>query len=201
MTNEQIEKKLKFIIRWVFSDIAVNVRSDNKIWQEKNLDKETVYKYGFEVGESNIGSIQLICVGIETFGRIAKGKKDEKDVSKDCFVGFIKSYFSDEYKNIAEELYKRYRCGLLHSHILGFKNAFYPNRYNRDKKACHLFFGNESNSEFQAICDKQHQRMVLDIDKFYSDFKSAVSNFCEELFLSNQLVINVSKSLEDTLED
>jgi len=201
MTNEVIKNRLRFITRWVLGDITINIRSTAKVWENQKQDKESVNEYEFEIGESNIGSIQLICAGIETFGRILDGKKDDRNCSSDCFVNFIKGYFSRQYHNLSDELYEKYRCSLLHSHVLGFKTTLFPNRCMRNAQAQHLYFGNECNSSFQPNEDSDHQRLILDVDQFYQDFKSAVEKYSRELFDSPKLLAKAKRSLEDLPED
>ena len=201
MSSRNLEKKLKFLIRWIFSDILICLRSTNEIWKKNNLHTVNVYKYSFEINEANIGAIQLICVGIETFGRIFLGKKDEKDVSKKCFTEFIKEFFPKKYFALADEIYKRYRCILLHGHVIAYKNSIYPNRYRRDEKAEHLAYANNLLNDFAEKPDSAHQRLVIDVDVFYADFKNAVEIFCEKVIKSQLLLNNIEKSLEDIPED
>lgn len=201
MTEEVIRNKLKFIIHWIFSDIAINIRSDAKIWENCKKNKEKVFDYEFEIGESNIGSIQLICAGIETFGRILDGRKDDRNCSQECFTNFVEKYFSAAYKGLSATLYTKYRCSLLHSHVLGFKTTLFPNRYLRNSEALHLYFGDEDNSSFQPDEDSVHQRMIIDIDVFYNDFKAAVEKYCSDIFRSTELKKNALHSLEDLPED
>lgn len=197
MTKEQLENKLKRIVKWIFSDIVINLRSNNEIWKDYNLGHIKVYKWGFEIGESNIGVIQLICAAIEVFGRIFKGKRSERDVSRECFTTFIKNFFPKEYHQFADEIYTKYRCGLLHSHILDYKNSFYPNRYNRDPRAKHLMFADKNLNEFVNNPDENHPRMVLDIDRFFYDFKHAVETFCDTVLREKINITNVEKSLKE----
>lgn len=201
MTDETIRKKLNFIIRWIFSDIVVNIRSNERIWKKSRLNEETVCNKKFDIGESNIGSIQLICAGIETFGRILDGKKDDPNCSRECFTDFVKAYFPNQYNHLADTLYEKYRCSLLHSHVLGYKTTLFPNRYSRSPQALHLHFGDETNTSFQPDEDSSHQRMIIDIDHFYEDFKQAVENYCAELFKSGDLRNKAERSLEDLPED
>ena len=203
MEKEKLDRKLRFLIRWIFSDIVINLRSNNGVWKKHGADSEQVYKYGFKLDESNIGTIQLICIGVETFGRVFKGRKNERDCAKDCFVSFMKNFFPKEYHSVSMEIYKRYRCSLLHGHILGYKENFYPNRYERDARASHLSFGNEQlkPDSFVAEQDATHTRMVLDVDRFYNDFKHAVEIFCEKILKEKENILNVEKSLEDIPEE
>lgn len=203
MTHEELDKKLEKLVRYVFGDILVNLRSTEDLWRKSNSNTEKVHKYFFSFGESNLGTIELICVGIETFGRIFCGKKDEyyKNVSKDSFVSFIEKFFPHNYSSYGAEIYYRYRCALLHSHILGFRQSFYPTRNGRNESHRHLSFGNAENNNFVASPDMAHPRMVLNIDLLYDDFKKAVEKFLELALENKQNLENIERSLEDIPTD
>lgn len=193
LKKDKVIGKLAYLIRWVFHDIIVNLKSTPLIWEATGLKCQVSISEEVPLGESQVGTLQLILVGIETFGRVMLGEKnnDSKGVSYRCFKKFIAVHMN-LYKATAGEIYGRYRCGLLHSGILGYnsKKGFLIKRgpvYN------HLGHTSKGN------------RLIINIDKFYEDFEKGVINLTRDICVStvnnNELYNNAKKSLEDLDKD
>ncbi|MFA5926571.1 MAG: hypothetical protein WC844_00155 [Patescibacteria group bacterium] len=196
----ELDKKLHILISWLFRDIAVNVYSNSKRWTVRDTGQplsKTVSGVRILLGESNLGSIQLMCVAIETLGRVWLGKKDDVGVSSQCFTEFIRVFFPARYYDLRNEIYNRYRCGLLHSHILGFKNSFYPNRKLRNSDARHLYFASVNNNSFNPRPGPEYPRMVVDVDIFYQDLCSATTKLYEKIINGGEHNSEAARSLED----
>jgi len=178
-----LNNKFKFITRWIFKDIFVNVLSTKCIWGTTNYHMCEVGEFEFEINESNIGSLQLTCSAIETYGRIMLGEGIKEGVSEKCFVAFIIKYFPKKYKSKANELYSNYRCGLLHSHVLGFNSGkgFFPTRgKDRNHWDKHLQYTNADASRVSKNKNQDCQRLILNIDDFFQDFRKAVTNYVKD---------------------
>jgi len=181
--RDGLEKKFKFITRWVFGDILINLRSIKCIWRQNDLHEFKVYKWDFELDESSIGTLQLICAAIETYGRImlGYGYKDEIGLSRESFISFIYHFFPKEYREKANDIYSHYRCGLLHSYVLGYNSqkGFFPTRAKKQYWDRHLWYTNSRNNSPSKERDVQHQRLIINIDTFFKDFREAVEKYIE----------------------
>lgn len=198
--DPELESKLKRLVRMIFQDLYVN------LYAKKSSPPVSVKvgKWEIELAESNAGSLALACAGVETLGRCLLGKKLEKDVSGVCYAAFIDTFFPAlNYNGKGKEIYKSYRCGFLHSHYLGFnsENGFCPIRGADNSK--HLTYTNSRVNEFSSGKNIKCCRLVLHVDTFVQDFKTAVEDYISELNgnQGDRLLANLHKSLEGFLVD
>lgn len=219
--EEKLKRQFKFITRWIFKDILVNIRSTKCIWWQNDLHKAKIYDFNFELDESNTGALQLICAAIETYGRIMLGYGTQGGKTEESFIAFLSSgFWPKEYKVKANEIYTHYRCGLLHSYTLGYRShvGFFPTRGNdRQFWNKHLWFTDISNGEVSKTKNPSHQRLIINIDTFFEDFKKAVEKYIDvaindkkiknfDIKIRKEIKIKSSKdnainSLEETPED
>lgn len=180
LQKQILERKFKFITRWIFGGLLINLQSTKCVWWQKDLHKFKIYNWELELDEANIESLQLVCSAIETYGRIMLGHGDREGVSEESFVAFITQFFPKKYQGKANEIYSHYRCGLLHSYILGYNSpkGFFPTRGNdRQYWDKHLWFTNAQNNNISKSKNASHQRLVLNINIFFKDFQKAVEKF------------------------
>ncbi len=203
-TQKQIlERKFKFITRWVFGGLLINLQSTKCIWWQKDLHKFKIYNWNLELNEANMESLQLICSSIETYGRIMLGHGSKEGVSEESFIAFITQFFTKRYQGKANEIYSHYRCGLLHSYILGYNSTkgFFPTRGNdRQHWDKHLWFTNAQNNSISKNKDTIHQRLILNIDIFFKDFQQAVEKFISVAVSDKKIkkfIIKVGKNQKD----
>lgn len=193
----------------------MNIKSDEFVWRDhyRNNPSQCNIKVGNSnvvLKESNMGSLQLICVGIETFGRIMNGFRNEsgkingKAKSEIAFTSFLNYFQNKKYNAFADELYKRYRCGLLHSFILGYddKNlGFAPVRGNC---SWHLIYTTKNIKFRSETKSNKYFRLVINIDRFYKDFKEAVEGIIDKFqdnLLTKDEYNNIAKSVKNLNED
>ena len=167
-------KKFDYFYRWVFGAIYANSRICNGHIEDtkytiKGLGQLNVGEN--DVGECNMASLILTCCAIELYGRILMGYTHDVDkVSKESFIAFVKTYFPQKYSSLSEQIYIRYRCGLVHSYITGAKvsGGIFPTRNGRDHEKEHLKF-------------VDNNRLVLNMDLFVGDLKTSFEKYFKEL--------------------
>ncbi|MFH1749627.1 MAG: hypothetical protein ABH837_01900 [bacterium] len=210
-TNEKKKylKKLNFLIRWVFQDLLINIESYKNIWSNYNKNgfssgKIKIVDSRIILNESNMGSLQLLCVGVELFGRVINGFGIKKKKSGKAFKLFMERFKNSRYRSLKSDLYKCYRCGLLHSYILGYDDkevGFFPVRGTLDH---HLMFTTRNGKQPKLEKSSRNFRLAVDIDQFYKDFKEAVECLIFD-FKNNNLseleYKNIKKSIYNIPQD
>lgn len=205
--DKSLNSKLHRFARMVFQDLYVNVNAKS----ENPPVSVAVGGWIFLLGESNAGSLALACAGVEAFGRVVRGKscENERGISPESFECFVEKFFPKQYERKGSEIYKSYRCGLLHSSYLGYgsKDGFFPVRGNPEK---HLKYTDISGNTCVAKSTSTCSRLILDIDTFVADFKKAVECYLNALHIkktvsfrreSIDLASNLAKALESFPED
>lgn len=154
------------------------------------------------LAESNAGTLQLTCAGVETFGRLLLGEGSNDGVSKKSFIGFIENYFSVPYQARGLDIYETYRCGLLHSHYLGFDTdkGFFPTRGNK-----HLHYTNVSATTCSPVKTTSETRLIMNVETFAADFQQAVETYVQDALtgaaktLKDGSVLDVKRCAEGSL--
>lgn len=166
-------KKLDYFYRWAFGAIYANNRICNGHISDTAYSIKGIGEFHVgenDVGECNMSSLILSCCAVEMYGRILLGHTHSTErVSKESFVAFIKTYFPKSYSVKAEMIYSRYRCGLIHSYVIGAKSSegILPTRNGRDHDNEHLQFIDN--------------RLVINIDVFTTDLRKAFEKYFNEL--------------------
>lgn len=181
--DAELESKTHRLVRMVFQDVYANFYSRPDTWRITPPSAVIVNGWRINLGESNAGTLQVICAAIETFGRALFGYTVERDVSGKTFAGFIDAYFSQEYRGRGAEIYSCFRCGLLHSHYLGFGSAsgFFPSRNGRTLGENHLQYADLAGKTATVAKDALHFRLILNINIFTADFQRAVELFIDDV--------------------
>lgn len=110
---------------------------------------------------ANFAATNLICCGIDFFGRVCCSSKPKKRFQK-----FVKSYFDQKYGDYCLFLYEVYRCGLVHQYFPKARAAIAG--CNQDAN-CHL-----------KLTD-QGRRFTIHIKCFFDDFKKAIEGYQKDL--------------------
>ena len=168
--SKKEKDKLDLLVRWIFNGILQNiyvtipVKNNQKTFKVNNLPR-------FNLEESNTGAFILLTIGIEVFGRLLLRFSNEHDVSKRSFVTFIRNFFPKQYIKRSEKLYHSLRCNLVHNYILKYSgnNGWFLTRQNRQLYQNHL--------EFMPGT----RRLIVHLEKFFLDFKSAVEQYIDIL--------------------
>ncbi len=208
--DAKLESKSRRFVRMIFQDIFANLHSKPEVW--KSTPQQSVGGWPIPLGESNGGTLQLVCVGIETCGRALLGYKNQGGKSEESFTAFLTHYFPATYQGSTKALYVCYRCGLLHSHYLGFgtDSGFYPTRRGRLLSDKHLQFTDLAGQVASATKTAHSNRLIINIDTFTADFKASVENYLADLNSGApkthsgkpmDLVKNLKQSLEDLPEE
>ncbi len=181
--DDELRSKAHRLVRMVFQDVYANYHARPSVWAATPPLDVVVYGWNIKLGESNAGTLQVICAGIETFGRALLGYTVERDVSAKSFAAFVEAYFGPAYKGMGQVIYASFRCGLLHSHYLGFGSAdgFFPTRNGRSLHDKHLEYADLSGGRASSTKDSQYFRLILNIDLFVEDFRQAVARFMDDV--------------------
>lgn len=203
-----LKSKLHRLVRMSFQDIYANAYASGEIWQMAGKTDFKVGGWAFRLGESNAGTLQLICVGIETFGRVLLGYTNERGKSEEAFVSFM-ALFPAAYHSKAKEIYSSYRCGFLHSQYLGYdsiESGFFPTRAVRSLHDSHLEYANRQGDAASSTKNKNCFRLILNIDTFLNDFRGAVEEYLKavetaaNLSLIDRRSINVLQNTQIALK-
>ncbi|MCK4244404.1 MAG: hypothetical protein KAX20_02125 [Candidatus Omnitrophica bacterium] len=183
------DKKFDYFVRWVFGAIYANqqirkgcIEPNDREFKIKNFKWEHDGQWFEKLnvgenhpdGECNMATIILCCCAIELYGRILLGygpAKKGKGAPQESFVAFIKNYFPKEYYKRAEAIYKRFRCGLVHSYVMGaigYKRGFLLTRKGKKHSSEHLQYHNK-------------RQLVINLDIFVKDLKEAFENYYSAL--------------------
>lgn len=184
----------------IFQDVYANYHARTAVWEATPPQKVVVNGWRINLGESNAGTLQVVCAGIETFGRALLGYTVERK-SQDSFVGFIETYFPPMYRGRGTEIYSCFRCGLLHSHFIGHSSSsgFFMTRDGTLNT--HLHYTNISGTAASSTKDAQLFRLVLDINVFTADFQRAVEDYLKDVEnAGTKVVAGVSINLESNLK-
>lgn len=183
----------------VFQDVYVNFYAK----AANPPESITVNGWKLNLGTSNAGTLQLVSAGIETFGRVLLGYSSDEKVSGESFSNFVELYFPPVYKNNGKNLYETVRCGLLHSHYLGFGSAkgFLPTRTGTDLADKHLQYGDLSAKKESQTKNSKCFRLIVNIDIFTADFKTAVEAYLADVEKKNTRVVKLYNKSKKKVED
>lgn len=206
--DDELKSKAHRLVRMVFQDVYANYHARTDVWVASGPTHVIVNGWRINLGESNAGTLQVICAGIETFGRALLGYAVDRNVSGKSFAGFVESYFPSHYSGRGEEIFSCFRCGLLHSHYLGFSSddGFFPTRNGRSHDANHLQYADLAGRVASSTKDAQRFRLILNIDIFTRDFHGAVESYLDDVKNSRMKTVSgtsldVSANLKKSLKD
>lgn len=205
--DEEFASRLKRIVRMVFQDLLVNLHSDGTVWKAAGRGPFAVARWDIALGESNAGTLQLTCAGIETFGRLLLGEAANGSVSKKAFIAFIENYFPATYQTRGLDIYETYRCGLLHSHYLGFGSdkGFFPTRGSKQFWDRHLQYTDLAAKTCSMTKTAMERRLIINVETFAADFQKAVEAYVQDALAGRQkplregTTVDVKKGAETSL--
>lgn len=181
--DNKLKSKAHRLVRMVFQDVYVNYHARNEVWTACPPSSVIVNGWKLNLGPSNAGTLQLVCAGVETFGRVLLGYSNDEGVSGESFSTFIELYFPSAYKNNGKKLFETFRCGLLHSHFLGYgsEKGFLPTRTGAMLSDRHLQYADLAAENATPTKDLKYFRLIVNIDTFTADFQKAVEEYLKEV--------------------